>query len=378
MQHSSAASLEDASIALVLSGGNALGAYQGGAYQALSERRMEPDWVAGASIGAINGAVICGNPSEERVSALKALWRVTEGNDAAGAIPEWLASSRSFDEARRTHAAAMTFAAGQPGLFVPRSVYGPWWNPLANPETSSLYDLSPLEARLESLTDFDRLNGPAPRFSATAVDVESGESIVFDTRTHRITPRHLRASGALIPTFSPVEAEGRTMGDAGLSANLPLDTVLAENLHRSTDAPALLCIAIDLLPLAAPPPKTLGESVSRTQDLLFACQSRRAIAAWQAIYGERAKAGAGGSVTILYIAYADQSREVSGKAFDFSPATVRDRWQSGYRDVSRAIDAISAGALPLGQPGLTVHALSADDEGDPLVPVHWSLAPTSA
>ena len=66
-------------IALVLQGGGALGAYQGGVYQALQEVGLEPDWVAGVSIGAINGAIIAGNPPEQRIQKLRAFWeRITE------------------------------------------------------------------------------------------------------------------------------------------------------------------------------------------------------------------------------------------------------------------------------------------------------------
>src|SRR5262245_53276554 len=66
-------------IALVLQGGGALGAYQAGVYQALQEVGLEPDWVAGVSIGAINGAIIAGNPPELRIEKLRAFWeRITE------------------------------------------------------------------------------------------------------------------------------------------------------------------------------------------------------------------------------------------------------------------------------------------------------------
>ncbi|MGC7960605.1 patatin-like phospholipase family protein, partial [Salmonella enterica] len=49
-------------VALVLQGGGALGAYQAGVYQALHENDLTPDWVVGTSIGAINAALIAGNP----------------------------------------------------------------------------------------------------------------------------------------------------------------------------------------------------------------------------------------------------------------------------------------------------------------------------
>src|SRR5260370_17003455 len=59
---------------LVLQGGGALGSYQAGAYQALCHHDFEPEWIAGISIGAINAAIIAGNPREKRVGRLKEFW----------------------------------------------------------------------------------------------------------------------------------------------------------------------------------------------------------------------------------------------------------------------------------------------------------------
>ena len=67
-------------IALVLQGGGALGAYQGGVYQALAEANLHPDWVAGISIGAINSALIAGNPPEKRVERLREFWETVSSS----------------------------------------------------------------------------------------------------------------------------------------------------------------------------------------------------------------------------------------------------------------------------------------------------------
>jgi NTE family protein len=367
MDEPSQTSHQDFRLAIVLSGGNALGAYQAGAYQALHERQMEPDWVAGASAGAINGAIICGNPAERRLERLAALWH-TSGASQGSSSGIW----ELGDEARRTSVAALTLAGGQPDWFFPRALYGPMWNPFKNPEAASLYDSSPLETRVSELIDFELLNSGTPRYQATAVDVETGGDIVFDNTHHTLTPRHLRACGALLPAFAPLQVEGRLIGDAGVSANLPLDAVLGARFDRP-----LLCIAFDLLPLQAPAPKTLGESTTRMQDLLFATQSRRAIAAWRAIYEERAKNGDDASVTLLHVSYTDQAREVSGKAFDFSRLSAEGRWHAGYVDAARALDAVRA--LPFGEPGLAVHTLAnAGEGGSPLKRVDWQLAPVLA
>ena len=350
-------------LALVLGGGNALGAYQAGAYQALHERGLEPDRVVGASAGAINGAVICGNPRDERLARLDALWTPARSGDGSASV------SSPLEDTRRTGAAVWTLGAGQSKLFAPRNLFGPWWNPFASAEPPSLYDTVPLRRTLERLVDFDLLNRGAPHFAATAVDLETGDDVVMDSRRHRIEPDHIRASSALLPAFPPVEIGERLLGDAGISANLPLDCVLDEPPAR-----ALLCIAIDLLPLAAPRPRTLGDTVSRMQDLMFATQSRRSLAAWQAIHDERVRGGATASITVLHIAYRDQQREVSGKAFDFSPASAAARWRSGHADVVAALDALDAGEVRIGSPGLTVYGREGPGA---LQPLRWTLAPTA-
>jgi NTE family protein len=61
-------------VALVLQGGGALGAYQAGVYEALAEAGIEPDWIAGVSIGAVNAAIIAGNPPNARVERLREFW----------------------------------------------------------------------------------------------------------------------------------------------------------------------------------------------------------------------------------------------------------------------------------------------------------------
>ena len=84
------------SSALVLQGGGALGAYQGGVYEALAATNHVPDWVAGISIGAINAALIAGNAPEQRVERLRAFWdlassRVTVPSLFPTGLPLWFA-----------------------------------------------------------------------------------------------------------------------------------------------------------------------------------------------------------------------------------------------------------------------------------------------
>lgn len=331
-------------LTLVLSGGNALGSYQGGALQALQERGLEPDWVIGTSIGAVNGAIFCGNAAEDRVAQLKRFWRID--NDVGEDFPPWPIS----DDARRSVAAAESLVFGQAGLFIPRHLAGLWWNPFTQTEPASLFDSRQLETSLERCIDFGWLNRSQPRFTATAVDIQSGEEVAFDTDEKVLEPRHLRASTALMPAFSPVEIDGRLFCDGGVAANLPLDPALAE----ADDRP-LLCIALDLLPLEGRRPTTFTQTINRVQDLIYASQSRRTLAAWQTIFGA---SSATRSVTLLNLVYRDQDREVAGKAMDYSRRTTMDRWKIGYDDLSEALDQLTLDPSLLGKAGLTVYELT--------------------
>jgi NTE family protein len=111
-------------VALVLQGGGALGAYQAGVYQALHEANIQPDWVSGVSIGAINSAIIAGNAPEVRLEKMKAFWeRITDRR-----IWAYTPDGDIFRKARNATSAWFTMTQGQPGFFEPRRP-GPWFSP---------------------------------------------------------------------------------------------------------------------------------------------------------------------------------------------------------------------------------------------------------
>lgn len=332
---------ESFGLALVLGGGNALGSYQAGAYAALHERGFEPDWIVGTSAGAINGALIAGNAPDDRVARLTDFWR--PAGSPAAAAPWW---SPHGETLRRTGSVLSTMVLGRAGLFDAVGPLGSWWRPDPRAAGPGLFDLSPLVATLTRLVDFERLNDGDVRYTAGAVDLDSGADVFFDTTKMRIIPDHVRASAALLPTFPPVEIDGRAYVDGGLSANLPLDPVLAAPFDRTT-----LCIALDLLPIAERRPSTLGEAIARAQDLIFAAQSRRTIERWRADYVAR---DARDAVTLVHLTYADQEPEVAGKGMDFSPESVAHRWQAGRRDAMAVLDRIARGEIVVGRSGLSV------------------------
>jgi len=332
----------DLRIALVLAGGNALGAYQAGVYEALHDAGIAPDWIVGTSAGAINGAIIAGNAPEDRLARLSDLWR-PEATDPVG-VPAWDAM---IDSWRRSGEVIATVLGGRRGLFAPLGTA------LATRDTPALYDTTPLACTLARLVDFDRLNDGAVRYMVQAVALDTGEEVVFDSGRGRIAPDHIRASCAMPPAFPPVAVDGTLYVDGGLSANLPLDPVLA----RPGDAP-LLCIAVDLLPLAGPRAPSIGGMISRTQDLAFAAQSRRTLTRWRDHYAS-ASDGQEASVTLVQLHYADQQDEVAGKALDFSPRSVRQRWDAGLRDGRVLTAALAGGAIRMGDRGLTSTTIAA-------------------
>lgn len=334
-------------IALVLAGGNALGAYHGGVYEALHEGGFEPDWVVGTSIGAINGAIIAGNAPERRLQRLAELWQ--PANVAAdGWLDPWAFVP---DTLRRTSEVLQTLIAGRPGMFGPLGPLGSWWTVDPQAGAPALYDTQALMRTLDALIDFDLLNAGPIRFTATAVTLDSGDDVAFDTARQAVAAEHVRASAALLTTFPAMEIDGRLYVDGGLSANLPLDPVLAER-----PAPSTLCIAADLMPLNMPLPRTLGETIARMQDLTFGAQSRRTIERWRADYAGRAEDEQASSLTLVRLAYSDQAGEVAGKAMDFSAKSARARWEAGKTDGLRMLDKIERGKVPIGEPGFSVHA----------------------
>jgi NTE family protein len=223
-------------IALVLQGGGALGAYQAGVYDALAEAGLQPDWVAGISIGAINTAIIAGNAPHDRVDKLRAFWegvtsqfwpRIGSETDPFVAAGDVL---RSY---MNQFSAVFALAAGAGTFFTPRLLL-PWLAPAGTPAATSYYDTTPLRHTLEQLVDFDRINAGEMRFSVGAVNVRSGNFVYFDTRTHVIRPEHVLASGALPPGFPAVEIEGEYYWDGGLVSNTPLQWVMESKPRRDT------------------------------------------------------------------------------------------------------------------------------------------------
>ena len=251
-------------VALVLQGGGALGAYQLGVFEALDAARIEIDWVAGISIGAINAAIIAGNPCERRLERLYSFWdRLT------AAFPAFAVLNGDYGrEALHETAAAMVALFGVPGFFRPRLI-PPFLAPPGTIDALSFYDSSPLAATLDELVDWDLLNDGPMRLSVGAVEVESGNFRYFDNRTDRIDARHIMASGALPPGLPPVEIDGKLWWDGGLVSNTPLSHIVD---NQQTD---MLVFQVDLFSAAQDRPRTMLDVMSREKEIRYSSRTRQ-------------------------------------------------------------------------------------------------------
>ncbi len=211
-------------VALVLQGGGALGAYQAGVYQALHEAGIEPDWVSGVSIGAINAAIIAGNPPVRRLERLRAFWeRITERK-----IWHYTPDGDLFRQMRNATSTWMTMAQGQPGFFSPHPV-SPWLSLAGAKSATSHYDTAPLRETLAELVDFDRINAGPVRFAVGAVNVLTGNFTYFDSAEEQIGPDHVMASGALPPALPMVKIGTDHYWDGGIVSNTPLQHLLDQD-----------------------------------------------------------------------------------------------------------------------------------------------------
>src|SRR5262245_4925231 len=216
-------------IALVLQGGGALGAYQAGVYQAMHEAGVEPDWVSGVSIGAINAAIIAGNPPHRRLRQLRSFWeQITERK-----IWPFTPDGDVFRKARNMTSSWMTMMHGQPGFFAPRFP-SPWLSLAGAQSATSYYDNTPLKDTLHDLVDFSMINDRSIRLAVGAVNVLSGNFIYFDNHHEEIEPEHIMASGALPPALPMVKIGTDHFWDGGIVSNTPLQHLLDQSDSLNT------------------------------------------------------------------------------------------------------------------------------------------------
>jgi NTE family protein len=368
------------SIALVLQGGGALGAFQAGVYQALAEANLHPDWVAGISIGAINAALIAGNPPEARVDKLRAFWEQM----TVPIIPDIveIAQTPFFrgDIGRsmlNQLNAAIVLLRGVPGFFEPRLVPPVFYSP-GTTEATSYYDTAKLRGTLESLVDFDRLNAGVPRFSVGAVNVRTGNFTCFDTAIGRIGPEHIMASGALPPGFPAVEIEGELYWDGGLVSNTPLQWVVGSGNRHDT-----LAFQVDLWSARGNAPHDLPDVMARQKDIQYSSRTRANTDQFKTIQRVRSalanlfdklpasaldpedaeilRSVADRKVyKIIQLVYRSKHYERQSKDYEFSRLSMQDHWNAGYNDAIRTLRHPEALARPTDRSGVDTFDIGID------------------
>lgn len=356
--------------ALVLQGGGALGAYQAGAFEKLQRKGISVDWVAGISIGAINAAIICGNPKNDRVPALRAFWeKITSGVN----LPSFAwndASRKSYSELAAAEVAMM----GAPGFFKPRLPMAFW--PFGQHPVLSYYDTEPLAETLRGVVDFDYLNDRGPRLSVGATDIETGNFVYFDNRSTRIDERHIMASGALPPGFAPVEIDGRSYWDGGLVSNTPLQYVM-----ENAGSDPLCVFQIDLFNARGEMPGDIMDVEQREKDIRYSSRTRLTTDRYQQLHEIRSAAdrlaeklpkdmqsdpdlarlravGPACPVCLMHLIHRKEGFEGSSKDYEFSRLTMMEHWAAGQKDVDRSFAHKTWKSRQVGKDGLQIFDLA--------------------
>ncbi|SFP00571.1 NTE family protein [Bradyrhizobium sp. Ghvi] len=328
-------------VVLVLQGGGALGSYQAGVYQALHEAGIEPDWIIGTSIGAINASLIAGNEPGQRLARLKEFWKRMEQN------PVWNLRS-AFPGFNDKLAYWSTVTNGIPGFFRP--------NPLAHAGDSyplgadhaGFYSTAPLEKTLRELVDFSLVNRCVPRLTVGAAHVRTSQMRYFDSRDGELTVKHVMASGALPPAFPAVRIDGELYWDGGILSNTPTEAVFDDNPRKNS-----LIFAVHLWNPVGAEPTTMAEVLNRHKDVQYSSRIASQIVRQQQAHrlrhvinqlaarlpeSERADPavreltsyGCPTRMHVMRLLAPQLDRESHTKDIDFSPSGIMQRWGAGY------------------------------------------------
>lgn len=349
--HARPAVIEPRRTILVFQGGGALGAYQAGVFEALVESGRQPDWVVGTSIGAINAALIAGNPPELRLKRIRAFWQRMGERDGRTAALWPFPAGNGLDSGWRS---LQTLAFGLRGFFQPRPslAFALDWPTAA--EAASFYDVSPLSETLAELVDFDYLAESPVRLSVGAVDVESARLTYFDSKHGRLGPEHILASGALPPAFPPVKIEGRYYWDGGVYSNTPLEWILRDQPRDHS-----LCLFATLWQNADVAPQSLRGVLRRSKEIQFASRAEALIEMEQELHrlrhavnllsralAEHApesplldlfRLGCGSVFHVVQLEAPRLDGEDQSKDIEFAADRVDLRWAAGRADTRRAL-----------------------------------------
>jgi NTE family protein len=363
-------------IALVLQGGGALGAYQAGVYQCLHEAGLEPEWVSGVSIGAVNAALIAGNRPERRLAALSEFWdRVTDRT-----IWPFTPDGDIYRQTRNTVSALTTALFGQPGLFNPHQI-NPWFMAPGAKDATSFYDNTQMEQTLEELVDFRRLNDGDVHFSVGAVNVMTGNFIFFDNRKEEIRIEHVLASGALPPAFPMVKIGTDYFWDGGIVSNTPLQHLLAQDDDINS-----LVFQVDLFSARGELPRTMSDVLGRQKDIQYSSRTRQVTdnfarlqrwkrRAYEALVkvpqadlspeqlAMREKLASLPQATILQLIYQQKSYEGNARDYEFSRDSMHEHWMNGHEDTLATLKRKDWLKMPPPDIGVVTHDVHREYEG---------------
>jgi NTE family protein len=328
-------------VVLVLQGGGALGSYQAGVYQALHEAGIEPGWIIGTSIGAINASLIAGNPLPDRLPQLREFWKRMERN------PIWNIRT-AFPEFNDRLSYWTTVTQGIPSFFTP--------NPLAHagdsyplgPERAGYYSTAPLEKTLAELVDINLLNSCEPRLTVGAAHVRTSQMRYFDSQHCELSIKHIMASGALPPAFPAVRIDGELYWDGGILSNTPTEVVFDDNPRKDS-----LIFAVHLWNPVGAEPTTMAEVLSRHKDVQYSSRIVSHVARQQQAHRlrhvinqlaarlpesernepavrELSGYGCQTRMHVVRLLAPQLDRETHTKDVDFSPRGIMQRWDAGY------------------------------------------------
>ena len=344
-------------IALVLQGGGALGSYQAGVFEGLAEAGVQPNWIAGVSIGALNTAIIAGNAPEKRVEALREFWNsICHPLDWVGGLGAWIPPAFGMhDQSRKwasLWAAGRALTEGQPGFFSPRRPLPMAGFGKQTPNLVSYYDTSALRETLLKFADFDRINDGDIRVSVGAVNVRNGNLVYFDNTKMRLEPEHFMASGALPPGFPAVEIEGEYYWDGGLVSNTPLTEVLRDADHKDA-----LVFQVDLWSARGNPPGDFLDVSERAKDIQYSSRTRAItnmladrqkharfikellahvppeVLKSDPLFRRAEEAADGSAINVVHLIYKNKPYEGHYKDYEFSVDTMNEHWESGLEDI---------------------------------------------
>ncbi len=335
-------------VVLVLQGGGALGSYQAGVYQALHEAGIEPDWIIGTSIGAINASLIAGNTPQDRMPRLREFWKRMEQH------PIW-SFPGTFPGFNEKLSYWSTVANGIPGFFKP--------NPLAHAgadyplgaDKAGYYSTEPLEQTLVDLVDFGLVNRCAPRLTVGAAHVRSSQMRYFDSRDCELGVKHIMASGALPPAFPAIRIDGELYWDGGILSNTPTEAVFDDNPRKNS-----LIFAVHMWNPSGAEPTTMAEVLNRQKDVQYSSRIASHIARQQQAHRlrhiiqqlaaripatefdealqELAGYGCSTRMHVVRLLAPQLDRESHTKDIDFSPSGIMQRWDAGYAHTKAVLD----------------------------------------